>query len=181
MFVNCGLYHCLHALQQSFCRASTKHDIYPSDWEREKKRERETDRQTESKWHPSHLHASSRRVSRLYRDISHEIVWLDPTDVSQAVNIRSRNSRTLKLCENKPSLVDWTGTVRSFYNTVKVHFNSPAWWRHQKETFSALLALCAGKSPVTGEFPTKRPVTRSFDVFFDLRLNKRLSKQSWGW
>ena len=49
------------------------------------------------------------------------------------------------------------------------------------ETFSALLAICAENSPVTGEFPTQRPVTRSFDVFFDLRLNKRLSKQSWGW
>ena len=49
------------------------------------------------------------------------------------------------------------------------------------ETFSTLLALCAGNSPVTGEFPAKRPVTWSFDVFFDLRLNKRLSKQSWGW
>ena len=32
-----------------------------------------------------------------------------------------------------------------------------------------------------GEFPTQRPVTQSFDVFFDLRLNKRLSKQPWGW
>ena len=56
-----------------------------------------------------------------------------------------------------------------------------AWWRHQMETFSASLALCAGNSPVTGEFPSQRPVTRSFDVFFDLRLNKRLSKQSRGW
>ena len=56
-----------------------------------------------------------------------------------------------------------------------------AWWRHQMETFSALLAICAGNSPVPGEFPTQRPVTRSFDVFFGLRLNKRLSKQSWGW
>ena len=55
------------------------------------------------------------------------------------------------------------------------------WWRHQMETFFALLALCAEKSPVTGGFPSQRPVTRSFDVFFDLRLNKRLSKQSWGW
>ena len=45
------------------------------------------------------------------------------------------------------------------------------------EAFSVLLALCAGNSPVTGEFPTQRPVTRSIDVFFDLRLNKRLSKQ----
>ena len=55
------------------------------------------------------------------------------------------------------------------------------WWRHQMETFSALLAICAGNSLVTGQFPTQRPVTRSFDVFFDLRLNKRLSKQSSGW
>ena len=39
------------------------------------------------------------------------------------------------------------------------------------ETFSALLAISAGTSSVTGEFPTQRPVTRSFDVFFDLRLN----------
>ena len=54
-------------------------------------------------------------------------------------------------------------------------------WRHQMETFSALLALCVGNSPVTREFPAQRPVTRNFDVFFDLRLNKRLSKQSWGW
>ena len=56
-----------------------------------------------------------------------------------------------------------------------------AWWRHQMETFSALLAFCAGNSPVPGEFPTQRPVTQSFEVFFDLRPNKRLSKQSWGW
>ena len=54
-------------------------------------------------------------------------------------------------------------------------------WRHQMETFSALLADCAGHSPISGKFPAQRPVTRSFVVFFDLRLNKRLSKQSWGW
>ena len=39
---------------------------------------------------------------------------------------------------------------------------------------SALLALCAGNSPVAGEFPAQRPVTRNFAVLFDLRLNKRL-------
>ena len=49
------------------------------------------------------------------------------------------------------------------------------------EIFSALLAICAGNSPVPGEFPLQRPVTRSFDVFFDLRLNNRLSKQLWDW
>ena len=51
-------------------------------------------------------------------------------------------------------------------------------WRHQIETFSALLVLCAGNSPVTGEFPSQRSVTRNFDVFFDLRLSQQLSKQS---
>ena len=56
-----------------------------------------------------------------------------------------------------------------------------AWWRHQMETFSALLAICPGNSPVTGEFPAQKPVAHSFDVFFDLRLTKRLSKQWWGW
>ena len=55
------------------------------------------------------------------------------------------------------------------------------WWRHQMETFSTLLALYAGKSPVIDEFSAQRPVMWSFDVFFDLRLNKRLSKQWRGW
>ena len=51
-------------------------------------------------------------------------------------------------------------------------------WRHQMETFFALLALCAGNSSVTGQFPSQKQVTQSFDVFFDRRMNKWLSKQS---
>ena len=58
---------------------------------------------------------------------------------------------------------------------------SKSLWRHQMETLSALLGICAGNSPVPGELLPQRPVTRSFDIFFDLRLNIRLSKQSWGW
>ena len=46
------------------------------------------------------------------------------------------------------------------------------------ETFFALLALCRGNSPVTGEFPSQRPVTRSFDVFFALRMDKPFNKPS---
>ena len=53
-------------------------------------------------------------------------------------------------------------------------------WRHQMEIFSALLAFCVGNSPVTGEFPPQRPVTRPYDVFFDLHLNNRISNPSWG-
>ena len=62
----------------------------------------------------------------------------------------------------------------------KAGVSVPTWWRHQMETFSVLLVICAENSPVTGEFPAQRPVTRSFEVFFDLGLIKRLSKQSRG-
>ena len=59
-------------------------------------------------------------------------------------------------------------------------------WRKNTMTSSygnifRVTALCAENSTVTGEFPSQRPVTWSFDVFFDPRLNKRLSKQSWCW
>ena len=48
------------------------------------------------------------------------------------------------------------------------------WWHNQMETLSVLLALCAGNSPVSGEFPSQRPVTWSFNVFIDLCLNKKV-------
>ena len=61
----------------------------------------------------------------------------------------------------------WTGCNKVFFN-LNLNLN-------------ILLALCAENSPVNGEFPSQRPVTRSFDVSFDLRMHKQLSKQSWGW
>ena len=74
----------------------------------------------------------------------------------------------IKVCDHVlKSIIE----VDSFKHDAK-WFSS---WRHQMETFSALLAICAGNSPVSGEFPAQRPVTRSFDIFFELRLNKRLS------
>ena len=58
-----------------------------------------------------------------------------------------------------------------------------SWWRHKFETVSALLALSACNSPVASH--RWIPLTKASDAelwcFFDLSLNKRLSKQSWGW
>ena len=51
------------------------------------------------------------------------------------------------------------------------------WWRHQRETFSALLAICAGNSPVTGEFPSQRPMAESVDVFFFTWTNGWVNNQ----
>ena len=72
-------------------------------------------------------------------------------------------SRLLPWKANNPSRVTYTSHV--------------SWWRHQMIAFPALLAFCVGNSPVTGEFPSQRPVTRSCDVSFHLRLNQHLSKQ----
>ena len=72
----------------------------------------------------------------------------------------------------------WKQLLVSTYWTDIMYMTKLPWWRHQMETFSALLAFCAGNSP---EFSTQRPVTRSFDVFFHLHLNKQLSKQPRGW
>ena len=74
---------------------------------------------------------------------------------------------------NTRNNADWL-TMDTFLSTNSVKW----WWRHQMKTFSALLALCAGNSPNIGEFPSQRPVTQNFDVFFEMRPNKRLSKQS---
>ena len=73
------------------------------------------------------------------------------------------------------------GKKSRWWQNHKNSLHTFPWWRHQMETFSALRALLAENSSVTGEFPSQRPVTRSFVVFFDLRLNKRLSKLSCDW
>ena len=62
------------------------------------------------------------------------------------------------------------------------------WWRgdetlwcHQMFTFSVSVALCVGNSPVTGEFPSQRPVTWSFNVLLDPYLKKQFGKHLWHW
>ena len=64
--------------------------------------------------------------------------------------------------------------ILNTFSLITGQFRS--WWRNEIEAFAALQAICEGNPPVTVEFPSQRPVTRSFDVLFDLRLNKWLSK-----
>ena len=96
-------------------------------------------------------------------------------DKSTVINVwclgTAQATRHYILTNSEPAHSQNSISYPTSYRTPRI-----SWWRHQMETFSALLALCAGNSPVHGEFPTQRPVTRSFDVFLDLRLNKRLSK-----
>ena len=102
------------------------------------------------------------------------IIWCrkDPTTIS-----KQWSSYLTHMCITRslPQIHDYSciGLLRDL--------GTLSWWCHQMETFSVILALCAGNSPVTSEFPAQRPVTRSFNVIFNLRLNTRLSKHSWGW
>ena len=98
-----------------------------------------------------------------WKKLQYDMLWIN----SKSFILKSNNV-------NSNNLVAWESIKHDSTRT-------DTWWRHQMETFSALLAICVGNSPVPGEFPAQRPVTRSFDVFFDLRPNKRLSKQWWGW
>ena len=78
--------------------------------------------------------------------------------------------------EDETMYIGWNHARRNLAKWLterQIHWYT--WWRHQIETFSALLAICAWKSPVIGEFPAQRPVTRSFDVFFHLRNFARCS------
>ena len=129
-------------------------------------------------WAPSQypkrrLSVRSRKVSKprdLYLELS------DRSEIWQA--LRQQCCRCVcqisKRYDNLKYQFEAAGSIKTWRSVYK-------WWRHQMETLSALLAFCAGNSPVNSEFPSQRPVSQSLDVFFNLRLNKRLSKQLSGW
>ena len=95
--------------------------------------------------------------------------------------IRAGNPKANKCCS---PIHSYPYLSRVCGNSPGTHLTISRWdsiTLYQMDTFSALLAICAANSLVTGEFPAQRPVTRSFGVFFYLCLNKRLSKQWYGW
>ena len=84
---------------------------------------------------------------------------------SSAVTATSSNRFTLKYTLIKHDIAYSTAVTMGTWINI-------SWWRHQMETWNA---------PVISGFPSQRPGKRSFYVFFDLRLNKRLNKPSRRW
>ena len=109
--------------------------------------------------------------------LSHINVWL----FKSFCHVLCRERHNTALITASESSWHWLGVKAYSVHAEQLGKNFNPWWRHQMETISALLAICAGNSPVPGEFPLQRPVTRSFDVLFDLHQNEWLSKQLWGW
>ena len=87
------------------------------------------------------------------------------TGVDNACHFKPLPGLMMKFIE----LIHWPmAEISKFFMSV---CQSP-WWCHEMETFSVILALCAGNSPVT------RALVLSS---ITLCPNKWLSKQSWGW
>ena len=102
--------------------------------------------------------------------------WWESTSYQWFSFQRTNNTESVFLWWRHHMLWGWDSIQRSLLHSVAagvlctiwyVQSLQHTWWRHQMETFSTLLAICAGNSPVTGEFPAQRPVTRSFDASFD--------------
>ena len=84
--------------------------------------------------------------------------------------LRANDNKNLKV-------LDYWSFIRDSLRSVDfIHHDDVMKWKHFPR-YGPLIGEYTGP----GEFPAQRPVTRSFEVFFDLRLNKRLGKQSWGW
>ena len=79
----------------------------------------------------------------------------------------------IPLCNMVSTTLSWICWKRSIREKrVKLCVMFAYMMTSSMDTFSAVLALYAENSPVTGDLPSPRPVTRSFGVFFDLRTNK---------
>ena len=131
------------------------------------------------------LNHASKRGPRHQCDSEIKRLWICSKSVSKpsCLLTETEMSSRWRHCRHwlHRKLEDNTNFHYLFCILLKQPLDRVSWWRHQMEHLSALMAICAGHSPVPDELPSQRPVTRSFDVFFDLRLNKRLSKQPWGW
>ena len=125
--------------------------------------------------------------------IWHSLCWKkltlgEDTNFSLLIIISTNTTLKIELSIMMPTLSSLLGSRLPWYQLCR-HINAPDQilvLHHNMMTssngniFRVTDPLC-GEFTGPGEFPTQRPVTRSFDVFFDPRLNKRLSKQPWGW
>ena len=116
-------------------------------------------------WWRHHIIAI-RRVKNLISPANLSFVWPFSLVLCDRRSLRAAPNHYLNQCW----LIIQNGLLRTIDRDI---FN--LWWRHQMEKISALLAICAGNSPVT------KANDAELWCFFYLHLNKRLSKQSWGW
>ena len=102
------------------------------------------------------------------------MAWCRPGDkpLSEAMLV----SLLTHICITRPQ---WVNPNWRIYSFQLIKLTSQV--GYSNKVLSITLSDTRFHDDVTGEFPAQRLVTRSFDVFLDLRLNKWLNKQSRGW
>ena len=105
-------------------------------------------------------------------------VWAGSLRMAETYGvIKTFQMITIKICTDMSTFYQSSANLKLalewMYDISNWFAIDYTWWRHQMETYFALLAICAGNSPVPGDFPAQRPVTRSVYIFFDLRPNTR--------
>ena len=136
-------------------------------------------------WNQNH---SQIFYKHLYKEYSESVqylrLWFSEC-ISWGIIFSSNNTHAMILTDDALKLFSSWIHYKEQYNffvSIKSftwNFQLVIFLDHQIEPFSALLVICAGNSPVPGEFPSQRPVKQSIDIFFDMCLNKGLRKQSW--
>ena len=97
------------------------------------------------------------------------------------VHIDEKGNHMITLCQlNNPSKYQWINSINQYKSTLKPKQIRFMMTSSNGNVFRVTGHLC-GEFTDPGEIPAQGPVTRSFDVFFDLRLNKWFRKQSWCW
>ena len=116
----------------------------------------------------------------------HNLQWVQC--VCSGSPLKKLSNGCLNPCQAEFTLIDKHKKiflhVLWFLNTEKITDSwHPSMMTSSNGNILCVTDLLCGEftGHLTGEFPTQRPVTWSFDVFFDLRLNKQLSEQSWCW
>ena len=103
------------------------------------------------------------------------VMWVDYSSIHNRYNIDMTlmilQTYTGSIFLSKLTIYWKDGTYNLVHMSHTVYVTLIPWWRHQMGTFSALLAICAGHSPVTGEFPAHSPVTRSMFVLICAWIN----------
>ena len=113
-------------------------------------------------WHDNKMCCMTHRHEHIYR--AYNVWWIHYAHAHTNISRHYSNSVHAAL---------WrfvSGDLLKKESSQRHDMAVKTWWRHQVGTFSTLPTFCAGNSPVTGEFPAQKPVTRIFDVFFDLCL-----------
>ena len=109
----------------------------------------------------------------------YQFKWIVSGNIHKTVFCEYRITAKNNAVMSEPPSLQWFRLSFWLLGSYRRNINSVFMMTSSNGIICRVTGPLCGSSPVTGEFPAQKPVTRSFEIFFDLRLNKRLSKGWW--